>query len=473
MGNLDFMGVRVRIIFFLLAMGLASTILVPPAIVRGDAGDIEVLDVGAESQFPDGIRFFLTARSSEEIDEIRVFFTVVGRSGPSAYRVLEFEPGMEVTGDSLLRSAGGGAFIPPGTELEYSFEVRDKSGAVLRTPNQGFIYSDSRFDWQTVSSDLITVFYYGEYVEQRARTVLEAAQESFKIMVPVLGIEPTEPLRIVSYNNYRHMSAALPFRSQAVREGLQTQGMAFVSERVLLVHGFDPTIKGTVSHEFVHLLVSEAAGSGYSRVPSWLNEGLAEYGNIDPTDAYSSALRYGIYTRRIKPLSFQHTFSGTPDDIIIAYGQGQSVVRYMISMYGEDSIAELFVAIRETLDFDGALKQVYGVDEHGLDSLWRQAVGLEPIPSQEELGGQPEESETAVPETPPTPEPTAVLDSTPTPAPTPAASLDEERGQSSTGCSAPIHGQNGTPPIGLASLLLLGAPLGLLSFKGLRRRRQR
>ena len=75
--------------------------------VQADGGDIEVLAGGAESQFPDGIRFFVTAQSSDDIEEIRVFFTVVGRSGPSAYRILEFEPGTQVTGESLLRSAGG------------------------------------------------------------------------------------------------------------------------------------------------------------------------------------------------------------------------------------------------------------------------------------------------------------------------------------------------------------------------------
>ena len=229
----------------------------------------------------------------------------------------------------------------------------------------------------------------------------------------------------------------------------------------MLVHGFDPTVKGTVSHEFVHLLVAEAAGPGYSRVPAWLNEGLAEYGNIDPTDDYPSALRYGIYTRRIKPLWFQTTFGGTPDDVIIAYGQARSVVRYLIFKYGEDSISELFAALRETLDIDEALKQVYDVDQHGLDTLWREAIGLEPLPSPEELNRQLEKSQTAVPET------------TPTPAPTPAASLDEKEGQSSAGCSAPINGQAGSGPTGLATLLLLGSPLGLLSLQRLRRSRQR
>ena len=137
--------------------------------------------------------------------------------------------------------------------------------------------------------------------------------------MPVLGIAPTEPLRIVAYNNYRHMSSALPFRSQAVQEQLQTQGMAFSDARVLLVPAFDPTVKGTTSHEFTLLLVAEAAGCAASEVPAWLNEGLAEFGNIDPTDDYDAALRYGIFTRTIKPRWYLDSFGGGPDDIIIVH----------------------------------------------------------------------------------------------------------------------------------------------------------
>ena len=182
------------------------------------------------------------------------------------------------------------------------------------------------------------------------------------------------------------MSSALPFRSQAVREQLQTQGMAFSTERVLLVHGFDATVKGTVSHEFTHLLVAEAAGRAYAQVPAWLNEGLAEYGNIDPTDNYDGALRYGIFTRRLKPLWYQDAFSGTPDDIIIAYGQGRSVVSYMIGQYGKEKMVELFQVLRSTLNIDSALQQVYGFDQYGLDTEWREAIGIDPLPPPEETG---------------------------------------------------------------------------------------
>ena len=327
------------------------------------------------------------------------------------------------------------------------------------------MYHDNRFEWLSVSSGLVTVYYYGEYVEQRANTVLEAAKESMEIMVPLLGIEPTEALRIVSYNNYRHMSSALPFRSQAVREQLRTQGMAFDSVRVLLVHGFDATVKGTVSHEFTHLLVAEAAGRGRSQVPAWLNEGLAEYGNIDPTDSYEAALRYGIFTRRLKPLWFQRTFSGEPNDIIIAYGQGQSVVNFLINGFGPAKMAELFRVLQKTLDIDLALEQVYGFDQYGLDTEWRKVIGLEPLPPPGELERQLQEVGTPV-------SAEAAPSSSTNPEPSPVASVGDDAGvePSSGGCSAPTHGGTGPSSLALGTLLLMGAPLGLLSFRAFRRR---
>ncbi len=458
-------------------------------VTRADEGNIQVVEAKAESQFPDGIKFSVVANSVDGIDDIRVFFSKVDQEGRSAYRSVDFEPGDTVIGESILPSGSGGDYFPPGTKIEYSFEVRDKAGAVVRTEPQEFVYQDNRFEWETVVEGLITVYYYGEYVRDRAETVLEAAKQNLERMLPVLGITPTEPLRIVSYNNYRHMSSALPFRSQAVSEGLQTQGMAFSDERVLLVHGFDPTVTGTVSHEFTHLLVGEAAGKAISQVPAWLNEGLAEYGNIDPTDDYDAALRYGIFTRRIRPLWYQGAFGGTPEDIIIAYGQARSVVGFMIGAYGPDRMAALFPVLQRTLNIDQALLEVYGMDQFGLDTAWRQSLGLEPLPSPDELesqineqaegsqgegsrgdaGGDAGRGDGPV-------EPASIPEATPdTEAPPAEATGDgdeEPEGKStSPGCNAPAAAGSANVPTGVGMLLLLGAPLGLVALPRLRRRR--
>lgn len=451
------------------------------AVTQADEGNINVVEAKAESQFPDGIKFSVIASSVDEIDDIRVFFSKVDQKGRSAYRSVDFEPGNSVEGESILPSGTGGEYYPPGTKIEFSFEVRDKAGAVVRTEPEEFVYQDNRFEWETVVEGLITVYYYGEYVVDRANVVLDAAKANLEKMLPVLGIAPTEPLRIVSYNNYRHMASALPFRSQAVSEGLQTQGMAFSNERVLLVHGFDPTVTGTVSHEFTHLLVGEAAGSALSQVPSWLNEGLAEYGNVDPTDDYEAALRYGIFTRRIKPLWYLNSFGGTPEDIIIAYGQGRSVVQYMIDSYGEARMAALFPVLQRTLDIDQALLEVYGMDQFGLDSAWREWLGLEPLPPPNELANQNNEDSDSQTEGADSEGSTgdsgavgtAMPESTPESDARPAGTTGDEDTDSagdanSPSCSAPV---GGNAPTGAGILLLLAAPFGLIAFPRLRRRR--
>lgn len=481
--------------------GLVLTALAGSTVLLADAGDIEINVATAESNFPEGIVFRVDAASEGVIDEVRVFIKKADQSGRSSYRSIDVEPGESVSGETLLPSGTGGDFFPPGTKISYYFEVRDKAGGVVQTEEREFVYEDNRFHWLSISEGLITVYYYSEYVEERARIILEAAKQTMDRMVGVLGIAPTDPLRIVTYNNYRHMVMALPFRSATVSQDLQAQGMAFSDERVLLIHGFDPTVTGTTSHEFTHLLVHEAAGGTTAAIPAWLNEGLAEYGNIDQTDEYDAALRYGIYTRRIKPLWYQNTFSGEPEDIIIAYGQGKSVVNFMVERWGEDKISELFEAVRRTNDIDVALLRTYGLDQYGIDTAWRQSMGMEPLPPPEELARRmeesaaesadqdadttgvqsdaesdeapsetgaddPAESDVAEPESEAGVQPISTEDQTEEPVGTAA---DEESEGSSSPCSAPPAG---AASLGLGTLALLATPLSLAGIPFLRRWRR-
>ena len=452
-----------------LAGGLQLTAPIP---ARAD-GEIEVVEQRAESDFPNGVKFFIEVRSPDEIDDIRVFFKKLGQSSRSAYRAVEFEPGTEVHGESTIQSGRSGEYIPPGTRIEFSFEVRDKGGRVLRTEDQVFVYLDNRFQWETVSDGLITVYYYGN--GERAQRMLEAAQQTLERMGPILGIDPEEPLHIVTYSNYSHMADALPFRSQATSEQLITQGTAFTEERVLLVHGGDGNFLGTTSHEFVHLLVADAAGRAIARVPAWLNEGLAEYGNVGASDEYGSYLARAIANGQVRPLWHQNTFSGTPLEIIIAYGQGESVVDFMISTYGGEKMAELIRALKGTFNINAALEEAYGFDLYGLDSQWRQHMGMEVLPPPENRQEPQQSTTTAPPTLAPTPTrtPTPVPQPADTPVPTPATSSEtnENPNQSSRpslGCAAPGH--QGGLAVDLAVLVVIGSPLAMLSARAMRRR---
>lgn len=458
---------------FMMVLGIGAVVQLSPLNLFADDAGIEVTEVSAESKFPDGIRFHVKARSNDEIDEIRVFFRLLGADIGSAYRAVDFEPGTSVSGEATLPSGTGSNYIPPGTLIQYSFEVRDKGGGLHRTDDQEMMYTDARFDWETVASDLITVFYY-DGDEEKANGVLDASSQAMDRMAPVLGLESSDPMRIMTYSNYSDMLPAIPFRSKATREQLITEGLAFAEQRVLLVFNPDASAQGTVAHEFTHLLVAQAAGRGHRQLPSWLNEGLAEFGNINPSDSYERALRRAIDADRVNPLWYQRTFVGKPVDIIVAYGQARSVVDHMISRHGIQKMAELMQAMHATQDIDRALERVYNLDTHTLDAEWREALGLDPLEPAIEPDPQ------AKPTASPLPTPLTVTapppsSSTPTAMPVAPmespASVPEQVADDlppSSGCGASLnHGGM----YDLALIALLAGPLGAWWGRGLPRKR--
>ncbi len=460
--------ITIPVAILVMAAALATPALFSSPASADDEEEIRIISEEVTSVFPDNVTFRLTATGPDPIDEVRVFYKPVGGSR-STYGYLDIVPGTEVSGEYVMDTEGS-AHRPPGTSILYSFEIRDTAGRVFRTEDKEYLYIDSALDWKEISDDagLLTVYYYGDFVEKRAQTVLDTVQKTLEKMGPVLGITFEKPINIVSYSNYRDMARALPFRSQAVREGLRTEGLAYTSERVVLVLVSDTTFTGNVSHEFTHILVGDAAGQGYGRVPSWLNEGLAEYGNLDPSPHYDWALNYAIFTRRVKPLWYLDAFTGEPDDIIIYYGQGKSVVDYLIEVYGQEKMAELMEAFRANLSIDAALERVYGFDQYGLDTRWRRALGLDSLPSpDDEPTATPIPTPTGVPAPPatearPTPEPTPAMEPTPVGVPEataePAAVSDEGRRRTSRSCGGPSSDAAHLPS-DIAALALLGVPL--------------
>ena len=444
----------------LAAFAAAALILALGVSIAGADDDVVVLSDEVTSQFPEGINFNLSVETASPVDDIRVFYKSKGADNIS-YGRLEFDEGPAIQGafflDTSVGTEGGTNFIPPGTVFRYHYQVFTEDGESFKTEQKEFVYTDSRFEWTTITEGPITVYYYGP-TETRAQLILDASLEATANMSRVLGLEQVEPINIVTYNNYRHMQPAMPPRPQTIREGLITQGQAFTDIRVLLVLGTDPTIEGIASHEVTHVLVDDAAGRAYSILPTWLNEGLAEFGNVAPNESYDNALLYGIYTRRVKPLAYLTRFLGEPDDVVIAYGQSRSVISYLISTYGEERMAQFMAQLDHTFSVDEAMIQVYGFDQDGLDAEWRSRMGLRPF-------GEAPEPSTDAPAPPPAPV-TAVPTETADDALEPSES-DAETDRRAGGCSRDAR-VNASIPTEPFILLLLAGPVGFLGLRRLK-----
>lgn len=493
---------RYAVVAVLLIAGCA--LLLPfAASARASSGGIALLSESVAGEFPDGIRFELRLTSEADIQEIAARLRI-GQRTFGEYEYLDVEPPESdgsVAASLFFRTDTAARYIPPGTIIKYNFEIEDVEGSRLDTDVQEFVYQDGRFEWDEVSDGIVTVAYHGP-VRSRAESVLSAIQETLATMGPLLGAGVDDPISVTMYNNWPEMRSALPPTSATLRRDLVTEGQAHSEEGVLLVLGGARRARGVAAHEVTHILVFRAGEGVLGSVPSWLNEGLAEYGNIDPGESYSRALRYAIATDNLLPITAMRSQPGNPDDVIIFYGQARSIVRYMVDEFGEEKMRELMATLKGGRNIGNAVQLVYGVSLIKLENMWRDKLGVSHRQAPNEASALP----TAVPtpaigllsldalragganptaapaETPPTatPQPSAAAQPQSQPAATsapqaaarqdaPTATLaPSDRESSSTddaapnggGCAAPRNRANGASEMSLLALIPGLAALG-------------
>ena len=491
----------------------AAALLWYAGAIHAEGETIEVKSSSVTSEFPDGFRVKLEASGVNEIKSMAIRLRI-GQRNREAYNYLEgpdggpLENGKLVNGELLWRTGTAARYIPPGTLITYQFEIEDTEGSRLETDEQQFIYQDVRFDWSEVSDGPVSVAYHGP-VKKRAQTVLDTIVATLARISPLLGAHSTEPIRVTMYNNNKEMLEALPPRSAAFGRELITEGQAFTEVGTLMMLGGGTLAKGTASHEVTHIIVARAGDSIFRDIPPWLNEGLAEFGNVDPGYSYDIALDFAIATDRLMPVMFTRVMPSVPEDVIIFYGQARSIVRMMVARFGPGKMTELMAVLQSGTNMDDALNEVYGLTRLELSNLWRDSVkapryvpaeggqsrptpipqrailpySLTPQPLSEPVGAR-----AAEPTPTPTPEPSppSASDRAPTSVPirelaaavtapegtaipTPAPREQprpQETGSASGGCIAPLHG--GPVPIDLASAALM---VGLVSL-ALRKRRK-
>ena len=348
------------------------------AMAQSAVAGIELVSSEVTSEFQEGIRFEVDVRSAAEIDEIAVRFRI-GQREVGAYEYLEPEEssgGDSVSASAFYRTNTSARYIAPGTIITYRFEVTDVEGNRLETEEAEYIYHDDRFEWDEISNGIVTVSYHGP-VSFRAKDVLDATVQTLEVMGPLLGAGVDEPIRITMYNNWPEMRPALPPASEVSRRELITEGQAHSPEGVLLVLGGAPRASGVASHEVTHILVHRAGEGALGRVPSWLNEGLAEFGNIQPGESYDRALAYAIRTNNLLPITGMDSQPGTPEDVIIFYGQARSIVHFMIQEYGAEKMRELMATTKSGKNYRSAIPEVYGITPLELENQWRDRLGVE------------------------------------------------------------------------------------------------
>ena len=397
------MTIRRWILSCLLILSLALPVLVAAQ------GPIRVLDQNVETVFRDIITFKISLESDSKITEARLLYRVAGRTA-TARGDAEFEPGTRVEASFTIDQKKD--YLPPGTELEYWWKITDEAGDTLKTEAQSLVYMDERHNWQELSSDRLTLYWY-EGGKDLGQALFDQANKTLDQIETEAGVKVKMPVKIFIYGNYTDLHDAIAVGSQE-----WTGGQAFTEQGVVVI-GVSPSdlSYGLIAtpHELTHLVIHQATTNPFGDIPRWLDEGLAVYmsGELDADwRGYRSLVARSSEQGKLMTLqTLSSSFPADSDQAELAYAQSGLVVEFVIKHYGKEAMAKLLEVFSNGSLYDDALKEALGVDTWGLDSAWRQSIGAPLLATPAAAGG-----------TPSTPgEPTPAITSAPVETATPAA----------------------------------------------------
>jgi len=341
-----------------------------PGASKADAG-WEISEQTVSARFSESLDVALGVQHEQTITEVVLFY---GRVGDRIVRRIypPFRPGEQVQvvySEPLER----GQFAP-GTDLRIWWQLEDSSGSVYKTPESRLLYTDENHDWQSISGDGATLYYY-DVRRSRASSWLDTAEGALDRIASEIGLSPLEEISIYVYRNEADMRPAVATRSDDYDARVTTLGVA-VDERTLIVLAAQDALEQTMAHELSHIVVGMATDNPYAGLPRWLDEGLAMLAEGELPAQNAIALRLAIAADELLSVRSMTSYSGRPDQVDLYYGECYSVVNYLIEEYGRDKMRELLDVFSEGILQDDALRRVYGLDVDELDARWRESLGL-------------------------------------------------------------------------------------------------
>lgn len=355
---------------------VASSSFQPSSFASTQSG-VVIRDEGTNLNFPNSITFKASIESKDWLDRVILEYgvdkltcgTVVAEAFPSFNPV---STSTEVSWTWDMRKSGS---EPPGSRLWYRWRVTDKSGASALSDKRTVLWLDDKHEWYSLTKEKITFHWYGgEFAT--AQELLDSASDSLRRLSEATGVKLDAPVDMYIYANTADMKEAVLY------EPNWTGGQAFPASSIVIIGISTEQVdwgKKTEAHELTHVLVGHLVFSCTASVPTWLNEGIAVYGEGGPDEESMARLESAIKEDKlISVRALSGGFSEHPDRADLSYAESYSLVNYLITEHGREKLLKLFGNLREGVKLEDAVRDAYGFGLDGLEDGWRASVDAKP-----------------------------------------------------------------------------------------------
>ncbi len=332
----------------------------------------------AKSTFATGVVFSQPVTVERPIGRMELLLTIADAIGPD---VVEVAPSLAVGASTLTYTVdtSGTAHMIPNTQIvaRWRLYAADDPTAIGLGPELKVVYADDRFEWKTVSGDLVRVHWYQGDAAFGAKA-LKLGEDEVRDTSKLLGVTETQPVDFFVYANVDDFYGAI---GPGAHENVA--GSAYADIRTLL--GLippdqinDSLVAVRIPHEFVHLVFDTASKNPYHSPPRWLNEGLAVY----QSEGYGTSDRgqIGAAARdgTLIPLDGLTGQFPNGNDFFLAYAESVSAVASMVRTYGPDALVTLIRSYADGRTDDEAFSAALGLDMTGFGNAWFKDVKATP-----------------------------------------------------------------------------------------------
>lgn len=275
----------------------------------------------------------------------------------------------------ILETPGGG--IAPNTDVSARFRAVGEDGTTVDGPSVTIHYEDTRYDWRTLTGDLVTV-HWTEGGAAFGRRALRIAEDAVTRVADLLGVMETDPIDFYVYSDD---AAFYDILGPGVRENVG--GFALSEIRTLFASIRpddidDPWVGIVLPHELTHLVFDTAIRNPYHDPLRWLNEGVATYLSKRYGFADRSTVEGAVESGALLPLQ---ALAGLPptqaEQFHLAYAEYASAVDFLVRRYGEDALVRLVRSYAEGVTDDEAFRAALGTDVAGFEAAWLDDLGAE------------------------------------------------------------------------------------------------
>ena len=359
---------RSSIFFFLLLGSLAMPVHAQSS--------TQVISDATSLTFPDSLLFQAEFKAAAQITSVVLEYgsnqLTCGTVDAKAFPTLT--PGTDVKVDWTwdMRQSGS---LAPGITVWWQWLVVDASGAQFTSPKQSVLWLDNLHPWQVINGGNINLHYYNGGASF-AQQLHDAAAQALVRLSKDVGVSADSPVDIYIYANQTDLLASILYAPS------WAGGKAFPESNIVII-GISPDLldwgKSTEAHELTHVLVGHLTFSCLGFLPTWLDEGLAMYGEGGATSDAQAQFEQAKAADQLPSLrSLTGAFSAESTRADLSYTEAYNVVDYLIKTYGRDKMTTLLLDLRDGQTADQALQAVYAFNVDGLDAAWRTSIGATP-----------------------------------------------------------------------------------------------